>query len=79
MRSSPSSCSALQQLRAHQDQALDQRLARVAGLRGLEGAVEVVEDVDELQQQRLVPLVEAALEVAADPLAEAFVLLLSSR
>ena len=61
MRSSPSSLQPLQQLRAHQDHPLQQRLARVAALGGLEGAVEVVEDVDELQQQRLVALREAAL------------------
>ena len=55
----------LQQLGADQDQALDQRVARVGLLGGLERPVEVVQDVDELEQQLLVALVELALDVAA--------------
>ena len=64
----------LQKLRPYQDQAFDQRIAREGLLGRLEGAVEVVEDVDELEQQALAPLVEAPLEVLAEPIAEALVL-----
>ena len=39
----------VQQLRAHEDQPLDQRVAGVGELGGLERAVEVVEDLDELE------------------------------
>ena len=46
----------LQQLGAHEDQTLDQGIARVGLLGGLERPVEVVEDVDELEQQPLVAL-----------------------
>jgi hypothetical protein len=53
----------LKQLGAHQDQALDERLARVARLGGVEGPVQVVQDVDELQEQALAPLVVTPLDV----------------
>ena len=64
----------LQELRPHEDEPLDQGVARVALLRRLQGPVEVVQDVDELQEQPLASLVEAALHVAGDALAEALIL-----
>ena len=64
----------LQQLVAHEDQPFHQGRAREVRLGRLEGAVQVVHDVDELQQQPLVPAVEAALDVARGALAERLVL-----
>ena len=63
-----------QQLRAHEDDALDHRGPRVGLLRGFEGTIEVVEDLDELQEQVFPALVEAVLEVASDALSETLVL-----
>ena len=64
----------LQELGAHEDEALDQGVARVGLLGRLERAVEVVQDVDELEEELLAALVELALDVAGDALAEALVL-----
>jgi hypothetical protein len=63
----------LQELGAHEDQALDQRLAGVGSLGGLQGAVEVVQDVDELEEKPLSPLVEAPLDVPGRSLPVALV------
>ena len=50
----------LKQLRPDEDQALDERVARVGLLGGLERPVQVVENVDELDEQPLAALIEAA-------------------
>ena len=64
----------LQELRAHQDEALDEGVAGVGQLGRLERPVEVVEDVDELEEELLAAPLELALLVPGDAIAEALVL-----